>query len=257
MRGPLVILGFLFVLLATGSRSLAQPGAVPECAPTVADGGAVQDRIATRQRLALLTTQLAQAIQSGDCEAVVTLDAQVQDLDPAYHRCAFAGDPAIVDCRQRPRSPRPLSPPRPPDRPESSERGGIFFGAAIGLLAGGMEHEVRLGWVIQPWISVFAGAGFLFAVDGGEGPGVAGLVEGGVRLSLDRLFVEARLGEVSFPVECDFDDPCGDHTEAVRAFSLGVEIVHHRHFGLELHLERLGTRTGSGVVAGVGIGVYH
>jgi hypothetical protein len=62
----------------------------------------------------------------------------------------------------------------------------------------------------------------------------------GVRVSDGRLFLEAQLDLYHYTVQCEIDDPCESRARAVRRAAAGFEIIHLRHFGLELRGEAIG-----------------
>jgi hypothetical protein len=243
MRNGLVGCGLVVVaVVSVTATSAAQPGADPSC------DSILQDRTANRARESPVIEQFSTAVQAGNCGVVARLDAQVRELDPAYYRCGFAGHPVIAACMPAPAAAAAI---------DSSERAGLMVGAAGEVVGAsgaiiGLATDVRIGWQIQPWIAVFALAGTI--VGAGDG-GPVGLLEVGVRLSLDRLFVDARIGWARTPSECD-DEPCPSPNTRLQIFGGGVELIRHRHFSLDLHLERVSTPDGSGYLGGVGFTGY-
>lgn len=231
MRGPLTIITIITCFLLLEPAVLADP---PDGAP-----------LATRTQATQLTTRAIATAQAGDCPAAIRLGLEVRDLDRAYYDQTFSRDPAISACTGARSSPDlPLA---------AAERRALVFGGGLALSKQGVaQGELRLGWMFHPQLSVFA------AIAGGvvsEGGGYK-LQELGVRAGSGRGFVDLRAGRLSVPSGCDFDDLCVTRNHFAWSAGLGLELVHRRHFGLELRGDILSTRIDSLFFAGLGFSLY-
>ena len=193
-----------------------------------------------------LTTQAQSAARGGDCPMVTRLDAEVRDLDPAYHAQTFAIDPAIRACTGV----------RPPSGPatEAARRSGPVLGPGVAVSGHGIaQAEFRLGWRAHPQLAVFAAiaSGVVLTDEGGYH-----LVELGARTGIDRLFVDLRVARMTTTSGGDFDEPRVTTHQLAWSAGLGLDVVHLPHFALELTGGFLGTTSDSLFLAGLGFTFY-
>lgn len=131
-------------------------------------------------------------------------------------------------------------------------RQGPFVG--VGLDIGpqaALVGDVQVGWMIAPWVGVFASLSGLLVDDG-----AAHLRGAGLRLASGVAFAEARILSIgSFDHECD-DGSCSDGTTRIVLVGAGVELVHSQHVALDLHLHVLTDGRDSVPLAGLGLGFY-
>ena len=139
----------------------------------------------------------------------------------------------------------------------ASVHDGMMLGGAIAM---GLQSSVdlRVGWMVNPRVAVFGSGLWAGSITNDSSRRLVGV---GARLWIsDRAFLEARFGQglvrdetmlSNVPMEMRIE------TKGVGAFAgLGVEIVHWKHFGLELHTEATLFAGEGAVTGGLGITFY-
>ena len=135
---------------------------------------------------------------------------------------------------------------------DSPERGGPFIDAGMSFGAPGIVGaDLQLGWMIDSWVGVFASLGGFLADES-----AAARVGLGVRLASGAVFAEAELASLKPDRECDLDEPCGDSDVHVAIVGVGVELLHRRHGGIDLHLQFITDGRTVVPLAGFGLGYY-
>ena len=141
-----------------------------------------------------------------------------------------------------------------PHSDADDERQGPFIVTSLGLGSFLMAGDLQLGWTIIPQLSVFVSIGAVVVVeDDGGGASLKGV---GARLWHVPFYLEARAEAATVSTGCEFDDPCGSRTEWIGAAGAGFELVHTRHFGLELRAEELFQHRDSALVVSLGVGLH-
>jgi hypothetical protein len=131
------------------------------------------------------------------------------------------------------------------------ERLGPFVDVSVSGGEGLMYGDLQVGWMINSHVGVFGSVGGVVAEEGGAE--VKGI---GVRLASGPVFADARFAWLSSSNGCEFDDPCTTVTEHAAIVGAGVELIHTRHFGLELRGQVLRDRYGTLGSAGLGLALY-
>jgi hypothetical protein len=147
--------------------------------------------------------------------------------------------------------PAAVPPPFPPDSARVQRRAGVMLGGSIGFGSEALELDLRAGVLVHPRLAVFGDAmGFA------TGNGGARFLGGGVRVSSDWLFLDARFGQIRVSSSCDFDNPCTSRTAAAGVLGIGLEALHSAHAGLELHVDLIRAFHDTAVEAGLGVSFY-
>ena len=138
----------------------------------------------------------------------------------------------------------------------ASVHDGMMLGGAIAL---GLQSSVdlRVGWMLNPRVAVFGTGLWAGSITNDSSRRLVGV---GARLWLtDRAFLEGRLGQGLVRAETmpvvPMERPA--ETKGFGAFAgLGVEIVHWKHLGLELHTEATLLAGEGALTGGLGITFY-
>lgn len=134
-------------------------------------------------------------------------------------------------------------------------RQGPFLVASIGAGRALFAADLQLGWTFTPELSAFVSLGGFAAVeDEGGGVTTKGL---GARLWHVPFYVEVRAEAATFSTGCEDADPCGSSTEWLWAVGVGAELVHTRHFGLELRAEELLANQDTAFMGSLGLGFHY
>ena len=111
-----------------------------------------------------------------------------------------------------------------------AERNGVFARASLAINPkDAMIGNLQAGWMFGSQVGVFGSIGAIVVDDGG-----AAFKGVGVRLSSGAGFAEAQIAWLTNLDDCDSDEPCGHRTTPVAILGAGMEVVHLRHFGLEV-----------------------
>jgi hypothetical protein len=229
----------LVSLLALAHAARAQPGA--DLPP---------DPITTSSPLAAMppaTAQLADAAaheaRAGRCEAVLTIDHHVREVDPSHHE-AFLGDPAVAACvaSDHPVHVRLIA---------DTARDRFTIGIGSVLKGKGALVDARLGWMVRPWLAVLGSviAGTTF----GDSSVDFQLAAVGARLWMeDHFFIDGRIGRShARSDECDMTvGGCERYGYAWFA-GVGVELLRNTNAAFEI----VGTIAVAGDAGAIGIGM--
>lgn len=245
------------VLLTATATSTAFAQSSPSAGAAGGANATTHDR--NRARAIELTRQAASGARNGNCYIVAQLEPQVRSIDPEYHRLVFAADPMLAACR--PVMPAGDWPPPSDDRPASAaDRNGLFLRGTGELLVtkhavGLPQVDVQLGWTFASRLGLFV-SGSLGVLFGGDEPEGYNIKAAGIRLWLDPVFLDARLGRLRAFPSCEFDDPCTRPTYKVVSLGIGYEIHPTRHLGADLYAQAFVFEDVVGFVAGVGMSIY-
>ena len=137
------------------------------------------------------------------------------------------------------------------DGPEN--RNGIFVSGTLtaGLIA---MAELRAGWVIESRVSLFATAAKAVVV--GDDGGPMTILGGGVRLWVNRMFVEARAIGIKSDSSCELDEPCEHRREFLGELGFGAELLYTRHAGFEVRIDTITNGRDRAFLGTFGLSIY-
>lgn len=136
---------------------------------------------------------------------------------------------------------------------DSGDRDAAFVIGELGRAGDGMlAIDLQLGWMVTPWLGVFASLGGYWGTD--TDTRLSGV---GVRLASGPVFVEGRIVSKRVSSDCDLDNPCVAHTSHAGVVGAGVELLHLRHFAFELHARVVADGRTSLLLGGLGLGFYY
>ena len=144
-----------------------------------------------------------------------------------------------------------VPPPVPPDSARVQRRAGVMLGGSIGFGSAPLALDLRVGVLVHPRVALFGDAMGLATGGGG-----ARFLGGGVRVSSDWLFLDARFGQIRASYSCDFDNPCTSSTAAAGVLGIGLEALHSARAGLELRVDLIRASHDTAVQAGLGVSFY-
>jgi hypothetical protein len=148
--------------------------------------------------------------------------------------------------------PAPVPALAPPEIARVQRSPGAMIGGSIGFGSQtALALDLRVGALVHPHVALFGDAMAMATVGSGDR-----FLGGGVRVSSDWWFVDARLGQVRRSFSCDFDEPCTSITAAAGILGAGLEVLHGAHAGLELHVDLIRAFHNTTVETGLGVSFY-